>query len=370
MKLLRLLLVCILASGLSARALIINVTYDTSVTSLAGPVTNAAAVEGAFNTAVQLFENQYTNNITVNITVYWGATGPFSGGIELGESQTQFLGLYQYSDITNALYAARVSSADSNSVLSLPATDPTGSDSWLSPSAEAKALGLPGIDPNDPGEDGAVGFAASVAYAFSPTNRAVAGKFDLIGVMEHELSEAMGRTYALDTIGNAYAPYDLFRFTAPGVRNFTLTDVNAALVYFSVDNGVTPLKYFYTNYTMGDIQDWQTSTPPDSFDAFVSTGHQLVFSYADSVALDVLGYNSPPVTRPHLIPSRLTNGNYQITFTNGSNAFFSVYSSTNVALPGTNWTLLGAPTQTTPGHYQFIDTHPTNKFRAYRVSSP
>ena len=371
MKSLRFLHVVVLTAGLSARAaLVIVPTYDSSVTSLSGPVTNAAAVENAFATAVQVIENQFTNDITVNITVYWGATGPFSGGIDLGESQTQFIGLYQYSDITNALYAARVSSADFSSVLSLPPTDPTGSDSWLSPTAEAKALGLPGIDPNDPTEDGAVGFAANVPYTFNPTNRAVAGKFDLIGVMEHELSEAMGRTYALDTIGNAYAPYDLFRFTGPGVRNFTLTDVNAALVYFSVDDGVTPLKYFYTNYTMGDIQDWQSSTPPDSFDAFVSPGNQLAITYADITAMDILGYNGPPVTRPHLTPSRLTNGTYQITFTNASNQFFSVYSTTNLATVGSNWALLGAPTQTTPGHYQFIDAHPTNKFRFYRISSP
>lgn len=370
MKLLRLLAVCSFATALSARALIIIPTYDTSVTSLSGPVTNAAAVETAFATAVQLFENQFTNNATINITVYWGATGPFSGGISLGESETQFIGIYAYSDITNALMAARASSADSNSVLSLPPIDPTGSDSWLSPTAEAKVLGLPGIGANDPGEDGAVGFAASVPYAFSPTNRAVAGKFDLIGVMEHELSEAMGRTYSLGTVGSSYAPYDLFRFTGAGVRDFTVTDVNAALVYFSVDNGVTALKYFYTNYTLGDIQDWQTSTPPDSFDAFLSSGKQAAISYADITAMDILGYNGPPVTVPHLTPSHLTNGNFQIAFTNASNQFFSVYSTTNLTTVGSNWTLLGAPSQTTPGHYQFVDTHPTNKFRFYRVSSP
>ncbi len=371
MKSLRFLLVCSLAAALSARAaLVIVPTYDTSVTSLSGPVTNAAAVETAFGTAVQLFENQFTNNVTINITVYWGANGPFSGGIDLGESQTQFIGFYTYDQITGALSAARVSPADFSSVASLPATDPIAGNSWFCPTAEAKVLGLPGIGPNDPGEDGAVGFAANVPYAFSPTNRAVPGKFDLIGVMEHELSEAMGRSYDLNQGGNGYIPYDLFRFTGPGVRNFGLTDTNAALVYFSVDNGVTALKHFYTNYTMGDIQDWQTSTPPDSFDAFVSPGNQVVISYADITALDILGYNGPPVTAPHLAPSHLTNGNFQIAFTNASNQFFSVYSSTNLTTVGSNWTLLGAPSQTTPGHYQFVDTHPTNKFRFYRVSSP
>jgi hypothetical protein len=356
--------------AMSARALTIVPTFDVSVTSLSGPVTNAAAVEAAFAAAAQTFENQYTNAITINFNVYWGATGPFSGGISLGESETQFIGFYTYAQLTNALFAARVSNADKSAVAGLPASDPIAANKWFVPRAEAKALGLSGITANAPGNDGSVGFAASQAYAFDPNNRAVAGKFDLIGVMEHEISEALGRTFDLNEGGNGYVPYDLFRFTGPGVRNFGLTDTNAALVYFSVDNGATPLKFYYTNFMMGDIQDWQSSAPHDSFDAFVPAGVQLVFSYADSATLDILGYNSPPVTAPHLAGAHLINGNFQITFTNGSNAFFSVMSATNVALAATNWTLLGAPTQTSPGHYQFTDTSATGKFRFYRVSSP
>src|SRR6516164_6836431 len=108
----------VLAVGLScgsAPALTLNITYDSSVTSQS----NAAQIESAFATAAQLFQTQFTNAITVNITVYWGATGPFSGGIGLGASQTQFMGTYLYADVTNALNAHRVSTADYSSVASL-----------------------------------------------------------------------------------------------------------------------------------------------------------------------------------------------------------------------------------------------------------
>ena len=101
---------CLLAGV--AQALTINPTYDSSVTSLSGPVTNAAAVEGAFAAAAQTFENQYTNAVTIDITVYWGATGPFSSGINLGASQTELTGAISYADLTNALFAARTSAAD------------------------------------------------------------------------------------------------------------------------------------------------------------------------------------------------------------------------------------------------------------------
>ena len=61
-----------------AHAMVINITYDSSITGLG----NAAQVESAINTAAQAFEALYTNNITVNITA------SFSSSVGLGESQS------------------------------------------------------------------------------------------------------------------------------------------------------------------------------------------------------------------------------------------------------------------------------------------
>jgi len=104
-----------------------------------------------------------------------------------------------------------------------------------------------------------------------------------------------------------------------------------------VDNGATPQKFFYNNVTMGDLQDWVTSTPADAFDAFVSSGKQLVISSADILALDVLGYNipttTPVATMPSLTGTRLANGSFRINFTNTPGASFTVLATTNIVLP-------------------------------------
>lgn len=337
------------------QALTFNVTYDSSVTSL----TNAAQVESAFAAAAQTIQNLYTNSITVNITVF------FSSSVNLGESSTLEVGNPTYADLTNALRAARTT------VASLPPSDPTGGGTWWIPRAEAKALGSIGgfvyVTPNNPNQDGSIYFASTVSYTFDPNNRAVSGEYDFIGVAEHELTEVLGRIYGLNYLGQGYLPYDLFRFTGSGTRSLNANDTG---VYFSVNDGVTSLKSFYPNVTLGDVQDWQSSSPPDSFDAFVSSGHELILSSADLTALDILGYKLN-FTPPHLTGARLTNGTFQINFTNTPGAGFVVLASTNISLSVSNWTVLGAPTESPAGQYQFIDSQTaTNKQRFYRVSLP
>ena len=92
-----------------ARSLTFNITYDSSVTSQ----TNAAQIETAFGIATQTIQTLFTNNSTVNITVYWGATGPFSGGIGLGESSFT-ANYFTYAQITNALRATLEHAADND----------------------------------------------------------------------------------------------------------------------------------------------------------------------------------------------------------------------------------------------------------------
>jgi len=342
------------------QAMTINVTYDSSVTSLA----NAAQVETAFAAAAQTIQNLYTNPITVNITVF------FSSGVNLGQSSTQLTGNPAYADLTNALCAVRSTAADSNSVASLPPNDPTGGTWWI-PTAEAKALGSIGgfvyVAPDDPSQDGSIYFASLVSYTFDPNNRAVSGKYDFIGVAEHELTEVLGRIFGLNYNFTGNLPYDLFRFTSSGTRSLNANDTG---VYFSVNDGVTSLKSFYPNVTLGDVQDWQSSTPPDSFDAFVSSGHELILSSADLTALDILGFNLN-FHPPRVKGVKLGDGTFQISFTNAPGLGFAVLGSTNIALSVSNWTVLGAPTESPAGQYQFIDSAAaSNQKRFYRVSLP
>ena len=336
----------------SADAMIINLTYDSSITGLG----NAAQVEAAINTAAQVLETLYTNNIVVNITA------SFSSSVGLGESETEETGNPSYAQVTNYLRAARTTLADSNSVASLPASDPTGGGTWWLPTAEAKALGGGfGITTNDTASDGQVLFASTVTYALNPANRAVAGEYDLTSVAEHEISEVLGRTSGLNVGGGGYVPYDLFRFTSSGARTVNPNDTG---VYFSVDKGVTALKSF--NSTPGeDLQDWITYSPADSYDAAISSGQEGFLSYADLTALDVVGY-SLNFHAPKLSALRTVSGKMQLTFTNVTGLNFSILASTNLTTAVANWTVLGMPSESPAGQYQFVDSI-TNKTRFYRV---
>jgi hypothetical protein len=69
-------------------------------------------------------------------------------------------------------------------------------------------------------------------------------------------------------------------------------------------------------------------------------------------------------------PTILPNGAFQFAFTNAPGASFTVCSTTNVALPLSQWLQIGSPTETSSGHYVFTDTPATNSQTFYTVRSP
>ena len=78
--------------------------------------------------------------------------------------------------------------------------------------------------------------------------------------------------------------------------------------------------------------------------------------------------SAPPVLTGLSI---LPNGSFQFGFSNYPGASFSVWTATNLMLPLTNWTPLGAPSNLGSGQYQFTDPLATNDIqRFYRVTSP
>jgi hypothetical protein len=270
-----------------------NVTFDASVNS--APV----GFTSAFNTAIQILQATYSDNITINMNVGFGEiNGNPLGAGALGESLTNQQGFFTTAQIKTALINDAKSATDATAIANLPAGDPYGDTKFVMANAEAKALGL--LAGNATGIDGFVGFSSTAAFTYDPNNRAVAGKFDFIGTALHEITEVMGR-YGLSQNGASsgrYSPIDLFRYTSPG--NLALNPVNGT--YFSIDGGNTTINTF-NGTGGGDLSDWSGATA-DSFNAFSNSGVLNPFSAGDIKLMDAIGYDLIPSAVPE--PSSLT----------------------------------------------------------------
>ena len=255
---------------------VINVIYDSSVNSA------PAAFTTAIQSAVQYLESVITSPITVNIDVGYGEIdGQTLESGALGESET-YLDSYSYSSIKSAL-----TNIDPSAAGSLPANAPGAM--WVA-TAEAKALGLAGARSNI---DGYAGFSSAYPFTYDPNNRAVAGEYDFIGVVEHEFTEDLGRIDLFGAniggTGNSYSLLDLYHYTSPGAHTYTGTTAN----YFSVNGGTTNLDNFNSK-SSGDLGDWAASAGNDSFLAFSPTDEADLVSQADITEMNALGYASPP----------------------------------------------------------------------------
>ncbi len=280
-----------LAAGLAAlplspaAALTINTTYASSVNAQA----NAAVIKSAFEAAADVFEGLYTNPVTVNLHVGWGELlgSPVK---TIGVAGMPGYGTYSFSQFTNLLSASATSTTDKAAYAHLPATNPVGGGSGtftLTP-AQAKALGVLNTSS---GTDGYVGFGATYAFDFNRTDGIAAGTYDFMGVAMHEISHVLGRVSGLyGTAAVNGLAIDLFRYAAPGVTSFGYYEP----AYFSIDGGATNLATFNSSGT-ADRESWVV-TPGDSFSAYATAGVVNDLTAADKIAMDVLGWNTMPIS--------------------------------------------------------------------------
>jgi hypothetical protein len=92
--------------------------------------------------------------------------------------------------------------------------------------------------------------------------------------------------------------------------------------------------------------------------------------FAPESSFTVTGAAAPPAPPILTGVTMLPNGSFQFSFTN-QGASFTVLSATNVSLPLSNWTVVGAPSNVAPGVFQFTTLPATNDAqRFFRVRSP
>jgi hypothetical protein len=264
-------------AGVPAQAnLIINPTFDSSITGNA----NATQIEATINQAISFFEATYTNSITGTIDFRIDDFG--SWGSQVANNPA------------NGTTQIWVKSADLRAVglAGGPLCNVTGAAGTLTCSTTAGGTGA---------VDGIIGLNTSIT---SPPS-AESGNYDLPAVTEHEIDEVLGLRPMVagcdstngctgSNAGNP-APEDLFSYTAKNVR--ASLNVNCAAItqaYFSY-SGAVNIANLNTACNGGDFGDWQgINGDPQVQDAYATAGQLVPYGSSELAAMSAIGYTPAP----------------------------------------------------------------------------
>ena len=267
--------------------------------------TYGAGVSAAYQNAIIAAENFYQSHITTSETLYFNFDTA-SGGF-VGENQFYWITNVPYATLKSALAGHATSADDQAAVASLPASDPSGGHGFNITVDLAQALGLTNVNLQQ--YAGTVDLNSSLAYFYNQQSP-VAGQYDAVSTLEHEISEGMGRIGGAGE--NFYSLTDLFRYSSPGVHSITGGPTSE---YFSVDGNTLLLRYNNPKNVSGDAADWNpsnagqqvTAVPgfPNNYDSFgaAPSGEVGLVSVADLRLMDIIGWNGvvtpPPVVTAH-----------------------------------------------------------------------
>lgn len=248
---------------------------------------DAVQIEGAIDSAVNVFHNLYGNDLT--ITTDFSYT-PSAADNLLSTTQNYYD--IPYTAYVNALKAD--STAHSENIVLTTAVDnlsngndASGANDMALSGGQVAMLGLgPASDSN-----ATININSDQSFAF--TRPAPNSQYDLIGGLEHELDEVLGGGGGGSTLNsiasscannsrnffcNKVGSLDLYRYSAPGVPSFSTS--SAAGAYFSIDGGKTNIVAFNQN-SSGDFGDFAppgTETGQLIQNAFNSTGQDEAYT--------------------------------------------------------------------------------------------
>jgi len=306
--------------------LVIIPVWDVSITS--DP--KAAAIMNTINNAIQIFQTKYRDPITVTIKFQ-----EMGGG--LGMSSTFFAQL-SYAGFYNALAADSKTTNDVIALANVPggSSNPVdGSSSILVTTANCRALGI-NVSPSGGQPDSTISLNMNLVNitrtGIDPT------KYDLQAVVSHEIDEALGSSSGLPS-GSFPHPVDLFRYSSPGVRNYTTAGDSA---FFSIDGGNTLLVQYNQN-SGGDYGDWWSfgSHTPRVQDAVGTPGATPNLG-VELTVLDAVGYDLAPPAPPAVFQSvTQSGGQINMSWSATYGRSYQVQSTTN--LSAQNWQNVGTP---------------------------
>jgi alpha-tubulin suppressor-like RCC1 family protein len=124
---------------------------------------------------------------------------------------------------------------------------------------------------------------------------------------------------------------------------------------------------------LGDNSTTERNAPVAVNTTPLAAGERFSYVASSSAAQHTLALvaEPPAPTITLTVPHTLTNGVFQFMFSYTPGALLSVLSTTNLALPLSNWTVLTGVTEVSPGQFKFTDSQTTSTPRRfYRVRSP
>jgi hypothetical protein len=287
----------------------IDLIWDSSVGNAPSGFTTAVIDAAQFY--VTNFTSSTGGKTVLYIDVGYGEiAGTSLAANALGESESNGY-LTNYSTVTKALAADGYIFSATN--------EPTGSQFFVT-SAQAKTLGLiSGASGGASSVDGYIGFSTLTGTGYSWNTYAnpngsnsgtTSTQFDLQAVVEHELSEVMGRIGMEGQVINGkatYTPLDLFNYASYNTTTHTgVLELSGHGGYFSTNGGATKEGVYNAASTYGgDIADWasyssvtQSGTLPvgaasnvsDAYDAFLAAGDNGLVSTDDILEDAAIGY--------------------------------------------------------------------------------
>ena len=296
-------------------SMVITPTFDGSINS----DSNAAAIKGAINQAIGIYDSLFANNI--NVSIYFQE---FTANSGLGESDVGSVYIPSYKTYYDNLVTTNANPTAINTLTlgggngdTNGGVDPViGAGQIAVKSADARAVGISGDSalchvtagdtspatnvPNHCSGAGAVivdGIITLNTNITSPPNTP-SGNYSLLAVAEHEIDEVLGLgSFLPNTVSGSavlapsfVAPEDLWRYNATGsARVYNVNCASPGTAYFSI-TGNSVNQQFNNACNGDDFGDWAGGGGAQIQDAVGTTGVNIGLGNNEIAALSAIGY--------------------------------------------------------------------------------